>query len=504
MGLDEPVSGAEPAASLRRAAVSGARWTALGRVVVELATLAAAIVLARLIDPAGFGHAAVALISVSVAAVLGTAGVVSPLVQRPDLLPRHVASATFLVLAAGLVMTCVTAAFGLFAARALFDERTSDLLVLASLAWILVALGAASQALLQRDLRFRLVAAIEVVSAAAGVVVALVSAIAGLEGGALVLGGLALVATASLLSLFASPPPVPVPSRAGISDIRRFALETTGSSLVFLAYRNIDYAIFGMQASPAQVGVYWRAYQLGVAYQGKISRIMLRISLPIFSRTTSLAELQQLRMRIVRTHATVLIPMLATFVGVAPVLVPWLFGAAWEPAVTPAQIMAVAGMADAVTTGVGPLMIALGRPKQLLAWNLVQLAAFTCVVLALAPHGTTALATGVAAFGLFNVVAIQIGLLAPYAGLPLRRLWPDIRAGVAAGLAALAATVTTRLALQGVVADIILLLVLGGAALASVAIVLRLAFPDEAEDVLRVVGRGKRNRKSPPNDGQAP
>lgn len=489
---DLPVSGVEPPTTdLGRAAMSGARWTAVSRLAVESATFVAAIVLARLIDPAGFGHAAVALIVVSMAAVLGTAGVVSPVVQRPDLRPDHVSSAAFLVLAAGAAMSGVTVAFAVFAGPSVFGERTSELLTLASVAWIVVAIGATSQALLQRALRFRRLAAIDAVSAVVGVTLALSAALAGVEGGALVLGALGRVGTIACLSFAVARPRWPLPTRAGVSDIYRFASTTTGSSLIFLGYRNVDYAVLGAQASPAQVGLYWRAYQLGVEYQGKISQVMLRVSLPIFSRATSLSELQRLRVRIVRTHATVLIPTLGTFIGVAPVLVPWLFGGAWEPAVVPAQIMALAGMADAVTTGVGPLMIALGRPRALLRWNAVQLLTFTGMVLVLAPHGTTTLAVGVALFGVFNVVAIQLVLLRPYAGLPFRQLWEDIRAGCTAGAAVVATTVATRMGLDSMLPDFALLLVLGAVALVTVGTVLRVAFPAQGDDVLRVLGKGR-------------
>jgi O-antigen/teichoic acid export membrane protein len=479
-------------ATLRRAAVSGARWTALGRLVVEIATFLSAIVLARLISPAGFGHAAVALIVVSVAAVLGTAGVVSPIVQRKELLPAQLTSTAFLVYAAGIAATALTVAFSLVAAPTIFGEQTSELIAVSSLAWLFVALGAPSQALLQRELRFRVGAGIDALSAIAAIAASLIGAAAGLEGGALVLGALTLVATTSLLSVAASPPPPPIPTRAGVSDVYRFASGATGSSLVYLGYRNVDYAILGAQASATQVGIYWRAYQLGVAYQGKISRVMLRVSLPIFSRATTLEELQRLRVRIVRTHATVLIPLLATFVGVAPVLVPWLFGPSWTSAVVPAQIMAVAGMADAVTTGVGPLMLALGHTRQLLIWNGVQFVAFAGLVLVLASHGTTALAIGVAAFGVFNVVAIQVALLRPYAGLSVQRLWRDIRAGCTVGVAVLGVTVGIRAALEGSLPDIVLLVLLGTAALATAVAILHLAFPEEADDVVRVLGRGRR------------
>jgi O-antigen/teichoic acid export membrane protein len=429
------------------------------------------------------------LITVSLAAVLGVAGIVSPIVQRRELRPEHVASATFVVLVAGIVLTGVTAFFAIFLGPAIFGTTTSDLLMLSSAAWFIAALGATSQAMLQRELRFRVGSGIEAIAATIGVVVSLTAAIAGLEGGALVLGALALLATTSILSFAAARPPFPLPTRRGLSEIYRFASTVTTSSLVFLTYRNADYAILGARSTPAQVGLYWRAYQLGVAYQAKVSNVMLRVSFPILSRAETIDEMRRLRVRIVRTHATVLVPTLATFVGVAPVLVPWLFGPSWESAVEPAQIMAIAGIADAITAGVGPLMLALGRPRELLVWNVVQLVAFVLLVFALAPHGTSALAVGVAGFGVFNVVAIQAGLLRPYAGLSFRQLWRDIRAGCAAGAAVAVTTVATRVVLDGNVPDLVLLTVLGLVATASAVGVLRIGFRAELADVARIVRR---------------
>jgi O-antigen/teichoic acid export membrane protein len=484
-----------PSPSLRHVALSGARWTGLARLVAELATLASAVVLARLIPPADFGRAAVALIVIALTAVLGTAGLVAPLVQRRDLDRRHVTSATFLAFLCGMLMTAATAGFGLVFAESIFGEATARLIVLASPAWLLVGIGVSSQAMMQRELRFRAQALIEGFSAMLGVAVSLGLAFAGFDATALVAGALTLVGAMAILSFASAPPGWPIPARRELTELCRFAAPVAGSSLAYLAYRNVDYAILGARVSPAQVGYYWRAYQLGVGYQSKISRVMLRLSLPLFSRAAEMTALRRMRSRIVRTHATVLVPLLMTFIGVAPLLVPWLFGDAWEPAVVPSQILAVAGIADAVMTGSGPLLVAIGRPGALVKWNLLQLVLYTLLVLLLAPHGITVLAVGVALFGLANAVGVQSVLLRRYLDLSLRDLWLDVRAGTVMGGVVLVATTLLRVTLEALdVPDFLALVLLGLAALALGAAVLRLLYPSEWNDVAAIVGLESRAR----------
>lgn len=496
------------ATQLREAALSGARWTASSRLVAETAAFASSIVLARIIPPAEFGRAAVALIAVTLAAVLGTPGLVAPIVQRRELGRDHVASATFLAIGCGLMMTALTALFGLVLAPGIFGDRTASLVVLAAPAWLLVGAGATSQAVLQRQLRFRRLSSIEAVAVVTGAAVALVAALTGVDAEALVLGALVVVGVIAVLSLVSAPPPRSGPTRRGAEDIWRSAAPVAGSSLVYLAYRNVDYAILGARASPAQLGFYWRAYQLGVAYQTKISRVMLRVSFPVYSRTPDLETLRRFRTKIVRTHATVLVPILALFAGVAPILVPWLFGPAWEPAVVPAQIMSVAGMADAITSGTAPLLVALGRPRALLYWNLVVLMLYAVLIAVLAPHGIVPVAIGVAVFGVGTVLGLQLLLLRRYVGLSFRQLWYDVRAGVVIGTVVFMATTLLRWALAPVgLPDVVVLAALGTTALVVYAVVLRAAFSEGWDDLAAIARMRRKDSvtgRGTPSAGGAP
>ena len=67
-----------------------------------------------------------------------------------------------------------------------------------------------------------------------------------------------------------------------------FGGPASGAGLLHVAITNVDYTILAARLSAAQVGFYWRAFQIGVVYQDKISGIMMRLAFPIYSRTRDL------------------------------------------------------------------------------------------------------------------------------------------------------------------------------------------------------------------------
>ena len=480
------MSSDEDRRDLREATLTGVRWVSGARLVAEVSAFASVVVLARLISPSEFGRAAVALVFVGVAAILGPRGLTAVIVQRPSLSRREVESATFLCLALGVAASAATLVFASSSlAQSVFGERTADLIAFASPSFLLAGLGGVPQALVQRELGFRRVGVFDAVSVVLGAATGVLLAVSGHDGESLVIGALVLVGAASLTALASVSPVFPRPSRRGIRELTGFATPVTLSSLVYLGFRHVDYVILGAGMPPAQVGFYWRAYQLGVEYQGKISQIMLRVSFPVYSRANDLDELKQLRLRIVRTHATVIVPLLAGFIAVAPILIPWLFGDAWEPAVLPAQILAVAGMAEAMTTGVGPLIVALGRPGLLLAWNVVELAAYALLVALLAQYGLTWVSIGVAVYTVASALVTQSVLMPLVIDLGIADFWRDIRAGVVTAAVALPLLVGERMLLEALgVPTLPLLALLGIVGTAVYVAVLRLLFGDVWADLV--------------------
>ena len=136
--------------------------------------------------------------------------------------------------------------------------------------------------------------------------------------------------------------------------------------------------------------------------------------------------MRRIRKRIVRLHATVIFPLLATYVVLAPVLLPLVFGPAWGPAVVPSQILAFAGMIYALGTGGYALVLAAGRPTAALVSNSLQLVVYFAVVVLFAPYGLVTLCLAVVATIAIGYLLIYYVLFDRMIGIPMRQLWDEV------------------------------------------------------------------------------
>ena len=477
-------------ATLHDATLVGVRWVSLARLVCEVVAFGSMVWLAHLVPPAEFGRAAVALIVNALAVVVAGGGFATPLVQRATVQRTHFESAQFATLAFGAVLTGFTFAIAPVVCDPLFGEETRLLVQLMSPVFVIVSLGVVSQSILQRRLDFRRLSLIELASVTSGSLSSLAFAATGLDGEAIVLGALVAAATLSLLQQASTPLVLPRWHGTALREIVSFGLPSALSSLVMVVNRNIDYAILAAKLSPAQVGYYWRAFQFGVEHQRKVSGILMRIALPIYARAASAEHQREIRTRIVRAQTSVVFPLLATFIAVAPALIPWLLGERWEPAVVPAQILAVAGMAASVGTGLGPLMLAAGRPRELLAYNLASATAFGVTVFVVAPLGLRAVSAAAAAFYALQLLAAHWLLLDRLLGIPVRQVVADVApAGIAsAGLLAVALPLARSLDTAGLPL-LVQLAATGTAGGAAYLLLLRLFFRSAWSDLALMAGR---------------
>jgi teichuronic acid exporter len=465
-------------ASLREAAVSGVRWIAIASATADTVQFLAAVALARMISPAEFGHAAVALILVPLASILTFEGFASALVQRKEIDHAHVQAATLASLAAGVLMTVASAVLVPPAAAAVFGERTADLIRLASPLFLIAAFSAVARAMLWRRLQFRVASLIQMASLLIGAVASVALAVAGLTGDAIVLGAMIGQVLATGLFLVAVPPVAPRWRRSQLRDILGFGGPAAAAGMLYVAITNVDYTILAARLTAAQTGFYWRAFQLGVVYQDKISGVFMRLAFPVYSRTKDVDALRQLHERASRVHAAVVVPLLAVFIVIAPDVVPWLFGDHWRPAVLPAQILSVAGMIAAILTGFAQVMLAAGRPRALMTFNVVVLAVYAGAVWVTAPHGIVPVALAVV--GLYaGMLAVVYGILfRRVIGMPINRMVADLGPAVVGSAALVAAGFPLAELLRSAELPVPLLAAtVAAAGLSLHALVLRTLFP---------------------------
>jgi O-antigen/teichoic acid export membrane protein len=471
-------------AGLREATLGGVRWVVLGRGVVETVAFASTIVLARLVPPAAFGLAAAALAVALIAQILAAGGFVTALVQRSTVERRHLAVASAISLGMGALLTA-----GVWGVAALLKPVVDDtalwLAQLASLTFVLTGASVVPQAILQRRLDFRRLSIVDSGSIAGGTGITLGLAMLGLDGEAIVLGAVATATISTILLLSFTELTAPRWDPQSARELWTTAAPATVASLSYQGFRNVDYVIVAASLGPAQAGFYWRAFQLGVEYQKKITTVMMQMALPVYSRTEGLDHMRALRGRMVRVHAAVVVPILAIFVAIAPVLIPFVYGDTWEPAVVPAQILAGAGMVVALSTGMGPLMTAAGRAKVLAWWNLGLLVGYAATVYVSAKAGdVVTVCIAVTGFYVVQLLIFHYFMLHRFMGLSMRSVVADAApAGVGSASAVLVAVPLVTLLDRLAVPPPITCLMAAAVGFAVYAVVVRNVFPSSWADV---------------------
>lgn len=475
---------------LTQAAAGHLRWIAYARAAIEIVLFGTMVFLARLLPPAAFGIFAIVAIVQELALMMPMEGVGGALVQRRSIDREHLQGGLALSSGVNLILAILTVALAILIVEPIFGRQTELLMIATTPYFLFGAIYAIPMAVLRRRLDFRRISIVELSLNASRAIATLALAIAGLDAPALVLGSMVGMAVAVALALIFAPVPLPWWRPKAMRDLLPYGRPAALATVAWTGFRNGDYVIIGSLLGPAQVGFYWRSYQLAVEYQGKVATAMAQVSFPMLARTEGTEVMLALRQRMVQLLTVVVFPLLALLVLLAPVVIPWLFGPTWEPAVLPTQILVLGGAATMVINACGSALMAAGRTRALLGYGVAHFVVYVGAVLAVAHLGLPAVAVAASVVhGIFLLVAYVV-LLRGLVPSPTRVLWQDLAPATTACLALAALAVPIDWGLSTVSAPAIVQMAavgLGGGV--SYLIALRVWFPAPAHDLASAVRR---------------
>ncbi|HSZ05143.1 MAG TPA: oligosaccharide flippase family protein [Solirubrobacteraceae bacterium] len=474
---------------LRTRTMRGLRWVVIARPLGEVLLLGSMVVLAHLISPAEFGRFAVSAIAGSVA-VIPLAGVSAALVQRPSVSREHLQAGFALALLIGLALVALTLIAASVVVVPLYGARTAEFVRLVSPLCFIAAAGAVPAAQLQRRLAIKRFSIIELISTLVRVSATVGMALAGLNGFSLVLGWLVGELVELVLLWACAPAPAPLLRREPTRELLSFGAPASFAAASWFGFRNCDYAIIGARLGAVPTGLYFRAYTLGVEYQKKVSSVMNTVGFPALSRTQNREEAEALRVWMVRTLTLVLFPLLVLLAIEAPVLVPWLFGQRWAPAVAPTQILAVGGASTLVIDTAGAALMASGRSRAVMGFGWGHFCAYATAVFLVAPLGITAIAIAAAAVHTLFLLVAYVLMLHGSGEQPLRSLWRDVMPAVVSCVAPVALALPLSVALRHQhVAAVPYVAAVSLVGLGAYLLALRVGFPTSLESLRRFAGQ---------------
>ncbi|MCP2032067.1 PST family polysaccharide transporter [Okibacterium sp. HSC-33S16] len=365
---------ARPSDGLGRQASRGVLVTMGGTWSKTILQTVSTVVLARLLDPSDFGLIAMIMAIVGVADLVRDFGMTGAIIQAKKLNDRTWSSVLWLSAGIGVIGTALIALCAPLIA-AIYDEERLVLLSIAVAPTLLInGLAMPLQAKVQRDLKFGVLARIDVVSMALGVGLSIVAALAGWGVWSLVVfTGAASVYR--LIALWTAAHP-----HWGRPHIDRAVvpLLTTGGSIFgvqllnYLA-RNVDNVVIGRQLGSDVLGQYSRAYALFMLPLQQLNGPLGRVALPVLSRLQDDGPRYRRYIRAaLMVIAYLTLPAFAIAAALAHPLVLLLLGPQWDATATIFALLTIAGVAQAIGNVQGWIYISLGRAHRQLVYYIVS------------------------------------------------------------------------------------------------------------------------------------
>lgn len=363
--------------SIKKSTISGVKWTTVSTIVNSALQTLKVILLARLLSPSDFGLMAMLLVVTGFSLNYADFGTSNAIIYRQDVTRNQLSSLYWLNIASSFGVFFLMIAATPLIVHIYNEPRLSGLIFWAALYIVIVPIGQQFQNLLQKELRFQVLAWVDMISALIGVVIAIGSAMVDPNVFSLIWGQLGATASKALM-LFAIGckewRPTLHFSREDLKGYISFGLYQMGEKSINYFNLRMDQIMIGALLGAQELGYYNLAFNLVIQPVARINPILTRVAFPVFAKIQSdIEHLKKWFFMVLKVISVINFPVLLGCAAVAPVLVPIVFGKQWLPSVVFIQILSIVALTRSTMNPVGSLILAKGRPDLGFKWNLLPL-----------------------------------------------------------------------------------------------------------------------------------
>jgi O-antigen/teichoic acid export membrane protein len=343
--------------------VSGASWSGIARVTIQLSALAASTVVARRVPPYAYGVVGMATIAIGLISLFRDLGTASAVIQRRDLNQHLLSSLFWLNVGIGFAGTVLCFLSAPIAARIFREPAVVPVVRVLSASFLIGSLTNIHAALLYRSMTFKKLSLIDISSSVVGlgVVVTLACLHAGVW--SLVAGTLTSATINSILVWATSDwQPSLLFSWTEVRSVMNFGLNLSAFNLFNYFARNSDNAIVGRYLGSASLGFYQLAYNIMLFPVQGIAQVLTQVMFPAFSEIQNDNErFRRVYLRTCSSIALITFPLMAGAAILADPLIRTVYGPRWVNVIPVLIILAPVGLVQSILTTSGLIYTAKGR-----------------------------------------------------------------------------------------------------------------------------------------------
>ena len=365
-GASAPASGGVRR-DLDRSFAHGLAWTAGAKWLTQLLSWVATIAVAKLLAPSDYGLVGMAAIVLGLVSLVSEFGIGTAIVTLRSLDDEDVAQINGFALVLGAACFALGCAAAIPLSRYFHAPALPAVVMVQSAAFLLGAFQSVPSALLQKELRFRLLAGIDVARSLVASVTALTLAALGFGYWALVLGELLAGAAQTVICLVVRRHRFAVPRPQRLARVLVFSWRTLVGRLSWYVYSNADFAIAGRRLGQAALGAYSFAWTLTTLPTEKLTALVTRVSPAFFSAVQEdVAAVRRYLLLLTEGLALLTLPACVGLALVADRFLPLVFGAKWNAAIVPLQLLTLSMALRSVVTALPNALLALGEARFLM------------------------------------------------------------------------------------------------------------------------------------------
>lgn len=341
--------------------------------------MAAMIILARKLEPAMFGVVALADLIFSFLQGLSTQGMAAKVVQEEvsdeSRLYRFAAAAFgWQILLAIPIMVLIIATAPLFSIF-FHSPQLSTVLLVMSVAYFAMVCKSVPEAIVQRHMRFEILAFRDIIVAILTSGASVVLALMGFGIWSLMLPRMFFAPIEAISFYFLSRMPF-----RWTFDIKewkksfRFVGSVSASYILDFSNRGIDRIVVGKVLGQTALGIYSMATQWSLWFTQNVMFAIGSVMFPLLSNNqNNIEKSRSLLLKAVRRLFFVSAPTMLGLFAVAPEFVGVVYGHKWDAAVLPFRILLLHAFRKSVTSPVNSVALAFGCPERFLRIDMVFL-----------------------------------------------------------------------------------------------------------------------------------
>lgn len=412
--------GAKPLmGDLKRRTISGATVTLMAQGLKIGIGMASTMVLARLLSPDDYGLVAMVTAITGFVGIIGDGGLSVATVQRDQIDHAQVSNLFWINTVMSALMGVVVLVCSPLVGWFYHDPRLTWVTVAMSAPFFIGGIAVQHRALLQREMRFTALAAIDVSAIVVSLATGVALALAGWNYWALVGMTIANSLCTCVSVWFISSWRPSLPRRnTGVGSMLRFGGSLTLCSLLSMITNAVDKLLLGKFVGTASVGLYSRAQNLMLQPFQQIMPTMQTVGLPLLSRLASQPErFRSTYLDLLRLSVFASSFLASMLIANADLIVNICLGSKWMESVGIFRYFAIPVFTAPLTTVCVMNLTARGDQSSLIRWwTLNSVVSIIAIGIGLA-WGTQGVAAAISLSGL----CIRVPLLYYF----VEKKWPD-------------------------------------------------------------------------------